>query len=188
MVADGVFDPTLGWILRLFLASVFVRAVYAKLRFPSLFTDAVRGYELVPARLTGAFAAALLAIECLIAPALLIPRIAPLAAWVAGFVLALYSLAIGINLARGRRDIDCGCAGPLARQTLHEMLIVRNLVYMVLAMVLAVGASVPPSARTLNWLDGFTIGFGVVSLFALALAIDGLAALAARSKTIGARP
>ena len=183
IVADGTLDPALGWILRLFLASLFIRAVYAKLQFPSQFTDAVRGYELVPSSLAGTFAAGLLAIEILIAGALLIPNFAPLAAWAAGFVLALYSLAIGINLARGRRDIDCGCAGPLARQTLHEMLIARNLVYVALAF----GAAAASSARALNWLDGLTIGFGVVSLFALGVAIDGLAALAARAKTMDAR-
>ncbi|MBW2724378.1 MAG: methylamine utilization protein MauE, partial [Deltaproteobacteria bacterium] len=97
-------------------------------------------------------------------------------------VLCLYSLAIGINLARGRRDIDCGCAGPLARQTLHEMLVARNLVYAALAL----GAAAPMSLRAFGWLDGLTIGFGVVALFALAVAIDGLAAMAARTTTSGA--
>jgi len=182
IAADGVLDPALGWILRLFLASIFVRAVYAKLRSPSEFSDALRGYELVPERLAGTFAAALLALECLIVPALLMPRFAPLASMVAVGVLCLYSLAIGINLARGRRDIDCGCAGPLARQTLHEMLVARNLVYAALAL----GAAAPMSLRAFGWLDGLTIGFGVVALFALAVAIDGLAAMAARTTTSGA--
>ena len=94
-------------------------------------------------------------------------------------MLMLYSIAIGINLSRGRRDIDCGCAGPLARQTLHEMLVLRNVIYSVFALA----AAAPLSLRAFNWVDGLTIAFGVTSLFALAVAVDGLAALAARTKS-----
>lgn len=184
IVANGALDPALGWTLRFFLASIFTRAVFGKLRFPSEFATALRGYKLVPPRLAGSCAAALLATECLLVPALLIPASAPLASAVAVGVLCLYTLAIGINLARGRRDIECGCGGPLTGQTLHEMLVVRNLVYA----GLAIGAAAPIGARALTWLDGLTIGLGVVCLFALAVATDGLAALAARTKTSDALP
>lgn len=183
IAADSALDPALGWIFRLFLASIFARAVYAKIRFPNQFADALRGYELVPARLASPLAAALIAIEFVIAVALLVPEFSLLASIMGALVLALYSVAIGINLARGRRDIDCGCAGPSARQTLHEALIARNVIYIGFALA----AAAPVSLRSANWLDGLTIGFGVLVLFTLAVAIDGLAALAARTKTLGAR-
>jgi len=38
-------------------------------------------------------------------------------------LLALYTLAVVVNLARGRREIDCGCFGPAARQPLSAALV-----------------------------------------------------------------
>ena len=43
----------------------------------------------------------------------------PHAAAAAALLLALYAGAIGVNLARGRRDIDCGCGGPASRQPIR---------------------------------------------------------------------
>lgn len=182
IASETVLDPALVWTLRLFLASIFARAVYAKVRFPKEFADALRGYQLVPENLASGFAGALLALECALVPALLVSAAAPYAAAIAAGVLCLYALAIGINLWRGRRDIDCGCSGPAARQTLHEMLVVRNLVYAGFAALAGFNAS----ARTLIWLDGMTIGLAVLCFICLALALDQLAALAARSRTSGA--
>lgn len=182
IASETVLDPALVWTLRLFLASIFARAVYAKVRFPKEFADALRGYRLVPENLASGFAGALLALECALVPALLVSAAAPYAAAIAAGVLCLYALAIGINLWRGRRDIDCGCSGPAARQTLHEMLVVRNLVYAAFAALAGFNAS----ARTLIWLDGITIGLAVLCFICLALALDQLAALAARSRTSGA--
>ena len=182
IASETVLDPALVWTLRLFLASIFARAVYAKVRFPKEFADALHGYQLVPENLASGFAGALLALECALVPALLVSAAAPYAAAIAAGVLCLYALAIGINLWRGRRDIDCGCSGPAARQTLHEMLVVRNLVYAAFAAFAGFNAS----ARTLIWLDGMTIGLAVLCFICLALALDQLAALAARSRTSGA--
>ena len=176
-VSEGVLDPTLGWILRLFLAATFARALSGKLRSPTEFASAIRGYELIPATLVGSFTALLLAIECLLVPTLLIPAFSNLSASAAAGLLCLYTLGIGINLVRGRRDIDCGCAGPRNRQNLHELLIVRNLVYAGFALA----AAMPTGTRALGWLDDLTIGLAVACLFSLSIAIDGLAALAARS-------
>jgi uncharacterized membrane protein YphA (DoxX/SURF4 family) len=186
IVSETALDPALVWTLRLFLAAIFARAAIAKLRAPSEFTRALRGYELVPERLAGSIAVVLLALECILVIALLLPALASMAALVAAGVLGLYGLAIGINLARGRRDIDCGCAGPSARQTLHEMLVGRNAVYV----VLAIAAGFESGTRTLIWLDAATIGLAVLCLVALSIALDQLAALAARTRprALGAHP
>ncbi len=178
IAGGGALDPAFSWALRLLLAAIFARAAFGKLRIPSQFADALSGYDLVPASLVRSLAAALLATECILVPALLTPVAAPMAAMVAGGVMCLYTAAIAINLARGRRDIDCGCAGPTGRQALHEMLVTRNLVYV----GFAICAALPVSARTLTALDGLTIASTVVCLFALAVATDGLTALAARTK------
>ena len=169
-------DPALGWTLRLFLAALFARALHGKLRAPGEFVAAIRGYQLLPPVLVGVAAAGLLAVEAVIVALLLLPSLAPGAAVAAAGLLLVYAAAIGINLARGRRDIDCGCTGPLRRQSLHELLIGRNLVYAGLASL----AALPLGARALGWLDFTTIGLALAALAGLALAIDGIAALAPR--------
>lgn len=168
-------DPAFGWTLRFFLAALFARALYGKLRAPGEFATAIRGYELLPPGLAGVVSVALIAVEFAIV-ALLLSSLAPAAAALAAALLLLYGAAIGINLARGRRDIDCGCSGPAQRQSLHELLIGRNLVYAGIAMV----ATLPLGARSLGWLDVTTIALALAALAGLALAIDGIAALAPR--------
>ena len=85
---------------------------------------------------------------------------------------ALYAAAIGINLWRGRADIDCGCAGPDQAQPLRPVLLARNSALVLLALV----ASIAPVARDLNLFDGFvTLAAAAVALLIYAAA-DGLLA------------
>jgi hypothetical protein len=41
-------------------------------------------------------------------------------------LLAAYGVAIAVNLARGRRTLECGCAPSAYRQPLSEWLLARN--------------------------------------------------------------
>lgn len=172
---DGL-DPVGVWTLRLFVAALLARAAVAKLRAPRHFAAAIRDYALVPEAIVGALAVAFLGAELLLAIALLVPITASGAAFGTAALLALYTGAIGLNLLRGRRDIDCGCAGPAARQPLHEGLVLRNGAYLAAALV----AGLTPAARALHWIDLSTIAAGALSLLALSVAVDGLIANAPR--------
>lgn len=177
---NDMLDPAISLTLRCVLALLFVRALSGKIRNPSHFANTIRDYEILPHGMASAVAALLLATEGAIVPALFIPATARLAAIIAAGLLLLYSIAIGVNLLRGRRDIDCGCAGPLARQPLHEWLLLRNA-----AMIAgAICAAAPVAARQLTSIDGVTVVLAASTLFALAIATDGLAALAARSRML----
>jgi Methylamine utilisation protein MauE len=48
-------------------------------------------------------------------------------------LLALYSVAIAINLLRGRRDIECGCGGAATHVPLSGWLLARNAALMAAA-------------------------------------------------------
>ena len=85
--------------------------------------------------------------------ALLIPAAATLAALSAGTLLCIYIAAIGINLLRGRRNIDCGCGGPAQKQTISEWMIVRNGLLLGLAYI--AGCQTLP--RPLLWFDWLTV-------------------------------
>jgi uncharacterized membrane protein len=78
-------------------------------------------------------------------------------------LLAVFTGAIALNLARGRRDLDCGCFGPLLRQQLSGWLLVRNGV-LALAVVVALVRS---DARPLAPLDYATIASAAAALVLL---------------------
>jgi hypothetical protein len=108
--------------------------------------------------------------ELALALGLWLPALRATCALGAAALLSLYGIAIAINLTRGRRDIDCGCGGPLGRQTLSEALVLRN----ALLAVAAVAAALPVAPRALGWLDGWTLGAAVAAMTVLYNALNAL--------------
>jgi hypothetical protein len=156
-----VIDPVAALALRASLSLLLASAALAKLRDLRGFGAAVAGYRLLPEALAAPAAAVFVAAELALAAGLwLAPAPATLGA---AALFALYGLAIAANLARGRRDIDCGCGGPLGRQPLSAGLVVRNLV---LAAAALAGA-LPAPGRALAWLDLVTLGAAVAAAAAL---------------------
>jgi len=163
-------DPVITVTVSICMSLLFGAAAVHKLQAPAAFRAAVEDYRLVPRALAGTVAVALVLAESLAALLALIPptQAAGLAA-IAG-LLGVYTSGIGINLYRGRRDIDCGCSGPAARQVLSGWLVLRNL--LLLALVLL--ALEPSAPRPLNWLDLLVVAFGVLVASGLYLAINQL--------------
>jgi hypothetical protein len=91
-------------------------------------------------------------------------------------LLAVYTGAIAINLARGRRDIDCGCAGPALREPLSGWLLGRNGILLAAALA----CLVPLRPRPLVWVDALTVTGAVAALAAFYGALDRLVANAPR--------
>ena len=152
-------DPALGLALRGGLVLLLGSAAWHKLRDLAAFRAALAGYRLLPERAIALAAILFVAAELVTAGALLFSASA---GYAAAALLVLYSLAIGVNLARGRREIDCGCFGPAARQPLSPALLVRNAALVALALL----AALPAQPRPLVWVDGLTIaaaiGLGVL--------------------------
>lgn len=98
----------------------------AKLRYRSEHARAVEAYALLPAG-AGRWAAPLLgALEAAAGAGVWLPGVRARAALLMLVLLALYTAAVAINLLRGRRDIDCGCAGAAARVRLGGAVLARN--------------------------------------------------------------
>lgn len=172
-----MLDPAVETVLRGFLALLFVATAFEKVRDFGAFRAALSGYRLLPDRFTGGVAVALAGSEASLGLALVTPaawglRDAALLASAALF--GLYGAAIAVNLVRGRRDIDCGCAGPAARQPLSEWLLARNAVLIAMALGCVGGGA----ARPLLWVDAITVVGGVAMLGAIWLAVHRLQATA----------
>jgi hypothetical protein len=177
-------EPVVGYALRGGLALLLASAALAKLRAPRDFTAAVAGYRLLPPVLVAPASAGFVGAELALAAALWIPAAHVAAAIASALLFALYALAIGLNLARGRRDIDCGCGGPLGRQTLSEGLVVRN----ALLACAALAAALPVAPRALGWLDLVTLAASVAAAALLYTAAGALCPGSQRSALLGARP
>jgi hypothetical protein len=165
-------DPALQALLRGGLALLFAAAALHKLRAPREFAATLANYRLLPGALVPAAAAALAGAEVALAAALGAGAFLPAAPFAAAGILALYSLAIAANLARGRRSIECGCLGPAGRQPLSAWLLARNALLVAACLALAA----PSAPRTLQWMDAVTVAGGVAVLALLWSAAHGLGA------------
>ena len=155
---DG-YDPVFVLSTRYALALLFVSAGVVKLRHMAYFRATLKEYAIVPATLVATVAPALAALEIAIAIGLIAKQFAAIAALIGLVTLLIYTGAIAFNLLRGRRDIDCGCSGPAARQALSGWLVVRNGALILVALV----ACAQTSGRNLMLLDFVTVGLTLAS-------------------------
>jgi hypothetical protein len=160
-------DPAVGLFAALGIALVFGASAASKITGWQEFAGAVQNYRLLPGAAVRPFAYTLPLVEAAAAAGLLLAATRPYAAGVAIALLALFSLAIGINIARGRRHIDCGCFRAAFRQPLSWWLVGRNTAFAALAL-LATSPGAP--ARLLTWLDLVTVGGAATALLVLHLA------------------
>ena len=167
-------DPVVVVILRASLALLFVVAAAHKLRDPESFRAVLDAYALLPGGLAGLAARTLPLLEVVAALGLAMPGGASFAVLLAAALLALYASAIGVNLLRGRRDLDCGCMGPGAGRKIGGALVVRNLTLLAAALA----CLLPVRPRPLTWLDALTVPLAVAAIAALYAAIERLLATA----------
>ena len=159
-----MIDPVLSFGSALVLAWVFLAAGVHKWRDLRQFAATLGAYGLLPAMLVRPAALALPLVEFTLAAGLWLPSVRPVAAWAGAVLLGVYTLAIGINLARGRRSIDCGCGDPGQNQSLTEWLLLRNGVLIGFAM-LAAAPGVDRPTGWLDWLVGFLAATTLVLLY-----------------------
>jgi len=129
-----------GETARLTTAGIFALAAYHAIREWTLFGGIVEQYRVAPPKLSLLAARVLPPLECVTAIALLLPPTSKVGAALGLCLMALFTGAITLNLARGRVAIDCGCGGA-SGQTLSSGLVLRNLV---VALGLVVAWMAPP--------------------------------------------
>jgi hypothetical protein len=165
-----VLDPGIGYVLAIASALLFAHAALGKWRGLAEFRAVLVNYRLFPASLIAVLTALVPAIETAVALSLLAAPARPWAAAAGAALLLAYATAIGVNLRRGRYDLDCGCAGPADRRPIAPWMVWRNFV---VGAALAT-AGLPWSARTLAWTDLLTVGGGLAVLVLLYQALDQL--------------
>ena len=125
------------FLVRVLLALVFLTSSLSKLRHPRAFTSTVTGYYILPLHWVHPFASTLPWLELALGLILLIGWQTRLAALTSIALLLLFLAAMSINLARGRKDLDCGCSGKKHAQKISWKTMARNVVLILLALPVA---------------------------------------------------
>jgi len=151
------------------LVVVFLAASVNKLRSLEIFEGVVYNFRLLPETLVKPTAYSLPFVEMAVAAALIVPATRSYSSWTAVILLGVFTLAVAINLLRGRREIDCGCfsSGHKSsdlKQTLSWWLVLRNIVLAALALWVAAVPAVAPVGSGLVWLLGMITAI-IVAIF-----------------------
>jgi hypothetical protein len=164
-----MIDPAIGALLAGAFALLFGSAALHKLLGPGTFAEVLRAYRVMPPALTR-LALLIPLLELAVAAGLLAGTARSAAAAAGAALLVTYAAALGINLARGRRDLTCGCGGPNDRRPIAAWMVWRSLI---LAALLA-AVCLPWSARPLDASDAITIGAGTAAAAFLYMSFDTL--------------
>lgn len=163
-------DPLIVLIASGVLIAVFVRAIWHKLSDFPVFKVLFADYEILPSNLVAPASLILVLAEAAIVIGLVIPATRQAAAIAAIVLLAVYGLAIAVNLRRGRYAIDCGCGG--SGQGLSWFLVARNAILIAIAGL----AFASPLLREISVSDAIILGLSVVTVWLLILATEQAAA------------
>lgn len=116
-----LFHPKATLAARLVLGLVFIGAALPKIADPPAFAKAIWAYELFPAWSLNPLALILPWLELFCGLALCAGFWKRASALWVGVLLAAFTLALSIDLAR-HHPVDCGCFGATAHKTVDERL------------------------------------------------------------------
>lgn len=171
-----MIDPLTVLVLSTSLGLLFFTAAKHKLNSPGRFTAQLAAYELVPPAILPGLSRAIPVAEMAVVFLILVPITRPWAGVLAGGLLASYTVAMAINLLRGRDDIDCGCGGQ--PQMLSYWLLLRNAALIIGCLLLVI----PGTDRALVWVDFILLTLMIAALSCAYLLIEQLVRNQAFSK------
>jgi hypothetical protein len=165
-----MLDPAIGYLIVAGIALLFASAAVHKLRDLARFAAVFAAYHVLPDAPARRVAWLIPCLELGIALALCWESSRRAALASAFTVLIAYAAALGVNLLRGRRDLDCGCGAARGRRVIADWMVWRNLL---LASALGI-AALPWSLRPVGMTDLLTVVGGLMVGATLYAAVDRL--------------
>jgi len=165
-----LLDPAFGYLIVIGIALLFASAAAHKLRDLPRFTEVFAAYRVLPGAPARRLAWLIPCLELGLALGVLWEPSRRMAVISAIGVLIAYALGLGVNLARGRRDLDCGCGTARNRRPIAGWMVWRNLL---LAVTLGI-AAMPWSPRSFELSDFLTVIGGLIVAVTLYAAVDRL--------------
>jgi uncharacterized membrane protein YphA (DoxX/SURF4 family) len=133
IISELLQYPYLLTFSRWLLAAIFSASAIGKIQDRRAFVALVLDYQILSKRWARRFAVVLPWLEGATGLMLLIGLGTRIAAGLSGLLLVSFIFAMGLNLLRGRKDLDCGCSGAHHRQKISGRLILRNMILLFLS-------------------------------------------------------
>ncbi|WMD18317.1 MauE/DoxX family redox-associated membrane protein [Achromobacter seleniivolatilans] len=128
-----MIDPIFQYASAFLLALVTGSAAASKAGQRDILEGVIANYRVLPSILVRPTAYVLPIVECAICLALLFPMSRHVAAAAALVLIGIFTIAIGVNLIRGRTWVDCGCFSSTLRQPISWGVVARNAFFMIAA-------------------------------------------------------
>jgi uncharacterized membrane protein YphA (DoxX/SURF4 family) len=122
--------------IRIFVASIFIGSFYSKVKNIDKHIKIVREYRILREKMIRPFVYLNIIIELAVAIFLYIGVYQTIVTLISIMLIVIYTLAIIINLLKGRKDISCGCGGIIGDYNLSWLLAYRNLLLVILNIIL----------------------------------------------------
>ena len=143
------------------VALIFLIGFWQKISDIELFEISVDAYALLPQWALKGFTYGIVSLEATASLFLLRKETMQIGAILAIVLLIIVSVAIAINLLRGRNDIGCGCGGIEDEQKISWLLVIRNLIIIVFLMPVFLTTA----ERTLVLVDNLTLYLGALGIY-----------------------
>jgi hypothetical protein len=168
-----MIDPLIIKAIALGMGLLFLTAAWHKLNSPAEFKASLVDYQLLPEWLIKPVGLALPAIELIIGTSWILGWSVRWIAYASAALLTIYTLAIAINVARGRVHIGCGCGAPgsdSSDQPVSGGLVIRNCLLISAALI----PTMPLRERTLGVVDFVVIAASLSAAILLYAAVAQL--------------
>jgi Methylamine utilisation protein MauE len=124
-------------IMAMTLSLIFFTTFISKVINWKDYKQTIASYKIIPPKGISISLLFFLINEAVIALSALLVGWRPFNAVMATILLLIYTIAISINLLRGRKDLACGCGGVLESERLHYGLVIRNLLFIIAVVLLS---------------------------------------------------
>lgn len=151
--------------IALFAVWLFFGAGASKLtpKNTAYYRNILEGYGIRSAKLATTLAVFLGAFELCSGIFAVIPQTRILGLTLCTAILTGYFTVFAVQLSQGKRDLDCGCAGPSTNVTLSPWLLLRNA-----TLIILIGSAIPAdpaAAPTAVWLVAMPFAFVLVLIY-----------------------
>lgn len=123
-------------IIRIFLATLFLTTGYEKLVDKEKHFAILKEYRILPKNYIRLLGTIEIYTELITGAMLLIGLFLKVFVLISITLFLIYSSAISINLIKGKKEISCGCGGIVGHHHLSWKLVIRNFIFIILAIIL----------------------------------------------------
>jgi methylamine utilization protein MauE len=144
-------------IARLTIGTVFLLSAAGKLRAPRSFAHAIEDYEILPGRMVAGASIFIIVVESWLAIAHLLGWWLRLAVPVGLGIIASFTVAVAINLRRGR-TLPCYCFDATGGESISRRTLARLLLLLSTEVFLLANPNLFPTNRILHEYRGVELG------------------------------